>query len=451
MVLMKQILKLQNAFQLFKRKKKLIILVTFFMTFIGGFTSFAIPLSYEAKADVLVKLANEDSVQNEKEDKDLLLTETYKHLTNSNGVLDKVNVALNTTYKKEELQRKVKVESKVSPQTITIVAKDKSPDQAIKLANTLATVFQEESMTSKKVDHVSIVSDATVEDEKPITPLTVLFFALSALLGCLISYVIVLVQQSFLTILDSPEKAEKILKLPILGVLPFSDGLLIDELPPNHKLSEAFRLIQKNLVDDLSKNQAKTLLVSSAESGDGKLFVSTNLSVVFAMDDKKTVYVDVDLSRATEHQLFGYSNQIGVTSYVLDLCGVNDIIQPTTLPNLSFISAGPVQTNPSELLSTENFAQLLEELRQLFDVIIVDTHPLTFAETLKVTTMVDGCIYVVNAETSRVEKTIHAIEKLKKVQAPLLGVIINKTKDSSRSKNWKWPNFLARKFKIDGR
>ncbi|WP_075619795.1 polysaccharide biosynthesis tyrosine autokinase [Paenisporosarcina indica] len=431
---MKQTLKLQNAFHLFKRKKKLIILVTFFMTFIGGFTSFAIPLSYEAKADVIVKLAKEESVMNVEGEKDLLLTETYKHLTNNDGVLSKVNVALNTTYKKEELKRKVKVESKLSPQTITIIAKDKSPDHAIKLANTLAIVFQDESKTSKKVDNVLIISDATVEDEKPITPLTVLFFAFSALVGCLLSYVIVLIQQSFLTILDSPEKAEKILKLPVLGVLPFSDGLLINELPANHVFLEAFQSIQKNLTDDLLKKQAKTLLVSSAESGDGKLFVSTNLSVAFAMDHKKTVYVDVDLCRATEHRLFEYSNQIGVTSYVLDLCSVNDIIQPTKVPNLFFISAGPVQTNPSELLSTENFVQLLEELRQLFDVIIVDTHPLTFAETLKVTNLVDGCIYVVNAETSRVEKTIHAIEKLKIVQAPLLGVIINKSKDSPRSK-----------------
>lgn len=436
MVSMKQTSKLSNAFYLFRRRKKLIVLVTFFMTFIGGITSFAIPLSYEAKADVFVQLAKGDL--SDEGENEYLLTDIYSNLIDSNVIVNKVNVILETTYKKEDLRRKVTLESKANSPMISIITKDKSPDHAMNLANTLAAVFQEESKSSRELENVLIVNDATVEEGKPITPLTVLFFALSAMGGFLLSYVIVLVQQSFLSVLNSPEKAEKLLKLPVLGVLPFSEGLLINDLPENHVFNETFRLIQKNLVDVFSQKQVKTLLVSSAEPGDGKLFVSTNLSVAFANDHKKTVYVDVDLSRNTEHRLFGYSNQMGVTSYVLDLCSIEDIIQQTDVPNLSFISAGPVQSNPSELLSTGNFAQLLEELRDLFDVIIVDTHPLTFAETLKVTNLVDGCIYVVNAETSIVEKTIHAIEQLKIVQAPVLGIILNKSKSSLGSGNRKW-------------
>ena len=114
-------------------------------------------------------------------------------------------------------------------------------------------------------------------------------------------------------------------------------------------------------------------------------------------------------------------------------CTLQEIIQPTEVPNLSFISAGPVPPNPTELLSSTKFVRFLEELKNQFDIIIVDTPPLLVADTLHVSANVDGCLYVVNAESSKVEQSIYSIDLLKQVQAPLVGTIINKSKGSARS------------------
>lgn len=426
---MKQARKFQNCIHLFKKKKRIILLVTFILTFIGGFTSFAIPKTYEAEANVMVNLTTENFGTSGENERELLLLEKYNHLMNTTRILNKVNANLKETYEKDELNRKVKLENKINSQILTIFVKEQSPEKAIKLANTLAFTFHEEIQTLMNLENVLIVSEATLDkDKESLTLVNLIFFGASAVFGFLISYIFVLIQETFLTVLDSPNKTENALKLPILGVLPFGEGILINELPSNDLFNENFQIIQRNLMEILSKKDAKTLLISSAESSDGKSFVSGNISIAFAMNQKKTVYVDIDLRRATDHRLFDLPNQIGVTSFLLDLCSVCDIIQLTKVSNLSFVSAGPVQTNPSELLSKAKFVQLLEELKEQFDVIIVDTPPLIFADTLSISAMVDGCIYIVNAETSKFEQSIHYIEQLKLVQAPLIGVILNKSK-----------------------
>lgn len=237
----------------------------------------------------------------------------------------------------------------------------------------------------------------------------------------------------FFTLVDSSEKAEKALALPVIGIVPPGEGKLIHDLPTFDVFTEMFRSIRANLLYVLSKNNAKTLLVTSAESGDGKSFVSANLSIVFAMDQKKTVFIDADLRRGTGRNLFHLPKRIGITSYLAGQCTLHEIIQSTEVPNLSFISAGPVPPNPTELLSSTKFVQLLEELKNQFDIIIVDTPPLLVADTLHISANVDGCLYVVNAESSKVEQAIYSIELLKQVQAPLIGTIINKSKGSVRS------------------
>lgn len=427
-------MEIRDFIRLFKKKKKFILLVTFYITLIGGFASFAIPPKFEAKTDVLVNFTTANIVSSGEIDANLRLIETYKYLMKSNRILNKVNGSLEETYKKDELSRKVKIQSNINSQILTILAEEKTPEKAASLANTLATTFQEEIKTLMNLENVHILSQATVgEDTKSIKPITALFFIISAIVGFLVSYTFVLIQEMFFTLIDSSEKAEKALGLPVVGVIPAGEGKLIHELASFDVFTEMFRSIRANLLYVLSKKNAKTLLVTSAEPGDGKSFVSANLSIVFAMDQKKTVYVDADLRRGTGRNLFHLPKRIGITSYMAGQCTVQEIIQSTEVPNLSFISAGPVPPNPTELLSSTKFVQFLEELKNQFDIIIVDTPPLIVADTLHISANVDGCLYVVNAESSKVEQAIYSIEQLKQVQAPLIGSIINKSKGSTRS------------------
>lgn len=427
-------MEIRDFIRLFKKKKKVILLVTFYITLIGGFSSFAFPPKFEAKTDVLVNFTTADVVSSGEIEANLRLIETYKYLMKSNRILTKVNGSLDETYKKGEISQKVKIQSSINSQILTILAEEKTPEKAAALANTLATTFQEEIKTLMNLENVHILSQATVNDDtKSIKPITALFFIISAIIGFLASYSFILIQEMFFTLVDSSEKAEKALELPVIGIVPPGEGKLIHDLPTFDVFTEMFRSIRANLLYVLSKKNAKTLLVTSAEPGDGKSFVSANLSIVFAMDQKKTVFIDADLRRGTGRNLFHLPKRIGITSYLAGQCTLQEIIQSTEVPNLSFISAGPVPPNPTELLSSTKFVQLLEELKNQFDIIIVDTPPLLVADTLHISANVDGCLYVVNAESSKVEQAIYSIELLKQVQAPLIGTIINKSKGSVRS------------------
>jgi polysaccharide biosynthesis transport protein len=427
-------MEIRDFIRLFKKKKKVILLVTFYITLIGGFSSFAIPPKFEAKTDVLVNYTTANIVSSGEIDANLRLIETYKYVMKSSRILSKVNGSLDEPYKKGEISKKVKIQSSVDSQILTILAEEKTPEKAAALANTLATTFQEEIKTLMNLENVHILSQATVNvDTKSVKPITALFFIISAIIGFLASYSFILIQEMFFTLVDSSEKAEKALALPVIGIVPPGEGKLIHDLPTFDVFTEMFRSIRANLLYVLSKKNAKTLLVTSAEPGDGKSFVSANLSIVFAMDQKKTVFIDADLRRGTGRNLFHLPKRIGITSYLAGQCTLQEIIQSTEVPNLSFISAGPVPPNPTELLSSTKFVQLLEELKNLFDIIIVDTPPLLVADTLHISANVDGCLYVVNAESSKVEQAIYSIELLKQVQAPLIGTIINKSKGSVRS------------------
>lgn len=431
---MNRTLEIRDFIRLFKKKKKIILLVTFYITLIGGFASFAIPPKYEAKTDVLVNFTTANVVSSGEIEANLRLIETYKYLMKSNRILNKVNGSLDETYKKGEISQKVNIQSSINSQILTILAEERTPEKAAALANTLATTFQEEIKILMNLENVHILSQATVKDDtKSIKPITALFFIISAIIGFLASYSFVLIQEMFFTLVDSSEKAEKALGLPVIGMVPPGEGKLIHDLPSFDVFTEMFRSIRANLIYLLSKKNAKTLLVTSAESGDGKSFVSANLSIVFAMDQKKTVFIDADLRRGTGRNLFDLPKRIGITSYIAGQCTLQEVIQSTEVPNLSFISTGPVPPNPTELLSSTKFVQFLEELKTQFDIIIIDTPPLLVADTLHISANVDGCLYVVNAESSKIEQAIYSVELLKQVQAPLIGTIINKSKGSVRS------------------
>ncbi|MDX1699726.1 MAG: polysaccharide biosynthesis tyrosine autokinase, partial [Melioribacteraceae bacterium] len=354
-----------------------------------------------------------------------------------NRILNKVNASLKETYEEEELNQKVKIESNANSQILTILAEENTPEKAIELANTLASTFQKEIKTLMNLENVHILSQATIEsDTRTVNPGTALYFIVSALFGFFLSYAYVIIQEVFFTILDTSEKTEKALNIPVLGVIPSCDGKLLNELELHDVITEIFRSIRANLLYLLTKKHAKSLMVTSAESGDGKSYICANLSMVFAMNQKKTVYVDADLRRATGRNLFQLPNRIGVTSFVAGAFDVDDIIQQTNVSNLSFISSGPIPPNPTELLSSVEFAQLIEELKKRFEVIIIDTPPLLVADSLHVSTIVDGCLYVVNAESSKLEKSIYSVDQLKQVQTPILGVLLNKSNGSIRSSSY---------------
>ena len=116
--------------------------------------------------------------------------------------------------------------------------------------------------------------------------------------------------------------------------------------------------------------------MTSSISGEGKTFCSINLASVFAYSGKKTLIVGADLRKPKIFQDFGLSNEIGLSNYLVGINSLEQVVQPTKLTNLDLISGGIIPPNPSELLMSMKMLELIQILKEQYDVIIIDSPPL---------------------------------------------------------------------------
>ena len=158
---------------------------------------------------------------------------------------------------------------------------------------------------------------------------------------------------------------------------------LITHQDPKSPISEIFRTLRTNIQFMNTKGKLKTLLVASTLPGEGKSWVSANLAVTFAQAGKKVVLVDADMRKGRQYTVFGVSPVPGLSNYLSGIGPNNEelssdlslYLQPTNIGNLYLMPAGNVPPNPSELLVSENMVYLLEQLKQITDIVIIDGTP----------------------------------------------------------------------------
>lgn len=204
-------------------------------------------------------------------------------------------------------------------------------------------------------------------------------FVISLLIGVgLILLARVLNQRIF-----DKETVETITNVPIIGVIRNFPGSIdknssqiLSLSNPKSMFSESVRSVRTNLSFIASDIASKMICVTSEVSGEGKSFTVINLASTLSLINKKVVVIDGDLRKSKLHHTFRLKNDWGLTSYLSNQCDVDKIIHQTHVENLSFIPAGPMPPNPSELLYSERMRQLMKELKERFDYVLVDTAPI---------------------------------------------------------------------------
>ena len=231
-------------------------------------------------------------------------------------------------------------------------------------------------------------------------PKTSVNYILALLFGFLIPLILVFIIALLDNNINGVEDIQKLTKIPVIGVVgkkSTENNLAVFEKPKS-PLAESFRAIRSSLQFLYKKQQkqgAKILMITSSVSGEGKTFCSLNLATVFALSEKKTVIVGLDLRKPRIFGDFNIDNITGVVNYLIGQKTVNDIIQPTHIPYLDVISSGPIPPNPSELLMGDAMAELIEELKLKYDYIILDTPPVGLvSDALELSRFCDATLYV---------------------------------------------------------
>jgi len=165
--------------------------------------------------------------------------------------------------------------------------------------------------------------------------------------------------------------------IPILGNIMhslFNSDLAVFENPKSN-IAESYRVLRTNLQYMLSGPTGKVISIHSTNPGDGKSFSSLNLATIIAMNNKKVLLIGADMRKPRLHKIFNLSNQIGLSSYLIGIDSIDQIIVTTIVENLSFIPSGPIPPNPAEILGKPEMNMLLDEVRSRFDYIILDNAP----------------------------------------------------------------------------
>lgn len=325
----------------------------------------------------------------------------------------------------------------------------RSAQVAEKLYVMLQEKYQESRITEVgQMGNVRII-DSAKEPEEPIVPKKKLNLLLGLLLGLgfalAAAFVIEYMDDSVRTMADLSE-----MQMPLIATIPFikpdsGNGFiakmtklddpevnainerLVTHLKPKSPVSEAYRALRTNILFTAPDNPKKTILVTSTGPQEGKSTSVANLAITFAQAGTKTLLIDADLRRPMLHKLFQVDKQPGLTNALVSREALEDLTTPVAaVPDLSLLTCGVNPPNPAELLGSARMKEVLDEARQIYDMILIDTPPvIAVTDPSVLARFVDGVVVVVKTASTQRSAAMMAAEQLRRVGAPVLGVLLN--------------------------
>lgn len=222
------------------------------------------------------------------------------------------------------------------------------------------------------IDHAKYFQAAVI------SPNEMMNYLIAVFLGLFFPFIIILVHDLLNKKVNDIKDVEQISSLPMVGQIfniKTKSKMIIRDYPKSPH-ADSFRAVRTNLQFFSKGIDRMVILLTSSMSGEGKSFCSINLASVYALLGKKTLLLGFDLRRPALYNDLNLNNDKGITSYLINNCKINEIIQHTDLENLDFIAAGPIPPNPVELLASEKTKYLFEELKNKYDYIIIDSAPI---------------------------------------------------------------------------
>ena|SRR3990172_1033934 len=280
------------------------------------------------------------------------------------------------------------------------------------------------------INTLTIIEPASLT-VRPIGPNKIWTVLLAAVFGFILAACEAYLLEYLNDTLKSADDVARLFSAPIVGrIFEYADGSnenhLYDSANLNHPLTEAYRTLRTNIEFAEMERPLKTILVTSADIGDGKTSVAANLALSVAQRDKKVILIDADLRRPNIHKYFNLTNEQGLVDLFLGRAPIGDTIRLNKGKNVAVLTAGNTPSNPTELLSSKKMEKLLTKLKDVADVIVIDGPPFIVADAMILASKVDGILMVVRPGHTRQSLARIAIDQIKVAGAKLVGVVLNR-------------------------
>lgn len=276
-----------------------------------------------------------------------------------------------------------------------------------------------------QTNNLSVVDRASVPDRASWPKLS-LNLALAVLVAMLLSAVFVFLREQLFSAVRTPDEVNAATRLPILGVVPSSDTLDQDLNDPKSFQSDAYSSVRTNL-SLLPEGMPATLMFTSTQQGEGKSTACRALALSLTRLGRRVVVIDADLRRPNIHRLFGVPNRQGLSNVLSGQTALADVIRSSDDGKVDLIVAGDVPPNPTELINSPQMTALLTELRQRYDVVLVDSAPvLGLADAVILSNAVDATVYVIESGRNAARRIQVSLSRLAHGGGTVAGAVLMK-------------------------
>lgn len=216
-------------------------------------------------------------------------------------------------------------------------------------------------------------------------------------------------------------------------------GFIIEDTPKSI-IAEAYKTLRTNIQYSSFDRKIKTIAITSAEMGEGKTTVASNIALSFAESEKKVILIDCDLRRPAVHKNFKTSNLLGISEVLLGEITLEEAVKNYS-NNMNILTSGKIPPNPAEMLASSAMTNLIEDLKKEYDILIFDTAPINAVTDAQILgAKVDGTILVIRAGRTKKEAAIEAKNLLDKVGANIIGTILYGVETTGKEHDYYYGN-----------
>lgn len=439
----------------------LILIIT--VALLGGiaifsFSKLVLPLKYSSHITMYVQNTVEkngkkvNSITDSK-----MLVKTYIEVLNDDAVMTAVSDILLRNYDLSDLNEMLNINADdhipasairnlltisyiQDTSAITVTATCTNAVLAADICNAIAKVASNYAERAVGAGSINSIDRARVYTA-PVSPDIPKNTIIGTIAILLFTFMLILTLDYFNNTVKVTEELGKAFKKPIIGeVQRFGNkkndisknaALLIDKKVP-FSVVESYKLIRANVIFSIANSDKKIIAVSSADHHEGKSLTAANIAIALAQTGCSVLLVDGDMRSPSQHDTFRVLNDIGLSTLIIKKSFISNSIQSEIADNLDLLPSGPTPPNPSELLASENFRNLLERLSKKYDYIIIDTPPLNVvSDAVIMKDAIGGIMLVVRYSSTSYEKLASCVNEIEFANVDMLGFVVNE----ARSKN----------------
>ena len=427
-------MELRDYLRILRKHLQLIVVTTVLCAIAALVTSLATIPTYQGTAKLLVVAKNDPAGGTSSAYQGALLSQqlvkSFAKILESRTIAEAALRLDPQPLTPTQLQARVHAEPVTDTLLINLSVEDTDPARAKRLTNNVARAFviTMPELQSGSALQVSLVERA-LQPTQALTPRTNVNVALGLVLGFLLGVGLAFLHHLLDRSIKIPEELETAAGSPVVGTIPPFKAAkqpipVIEQ--PRTAVAEAFRKLRTNFAFLSVERDSVCCVVTSPASGDGKSTVVSNLAIALAQTGQRVALVEADLRKPSLHRIFGLHQRVGTTTVLLNQADVRDALQHMGPGLPAVLTSGQIPPNPSELLGTRRMAELLAELREAYEVILVDCPPLLpVTDPMVVSQYADGLLLIARSGATTKDQAAAAKAACIKAGATVFGTILN--------------------------